>query len=124
MTEVEEIVKTKKKSSTKTKTLESKERQTIIHCTYKPEMAVRIWPSTFLIEKESGRKVKLVTAFNISFAPEWTFATNGNKFTLIFEGLSKGCTQFDLMEIIPLPDPFVVRNIARNQSDVYHINVE
>ncbi len=124
MTEVEEIVKTKKKSSTKTKTLESKERQTIIHCTYKPEMAVRIWPSTFLIEKESGRKAKLLTAFNISFAPEWTFATNGNKFTLIFEGLSKECAQFDLMEIIPLPDPFVVRNIARNQSDVYHINVD
>ncbi len=66
MTEVEEIVKTKKKSSTKTKTLESKERQTIIHCTYKPEMAVRIWPSTFLIEKESGRRAKLLTAFNIS----------------------------------------------------------
>jgi hypothetical protein len=121
MVEIEEIVKTKKKS--KTKPLESEERQTIIHCTYNPESAVRIWPSTFLIEKESGRRAKLLTAFNISFAPEWTFATQGNKFTLIFEGLSKECSQFDLMEIIPLPDPFVVRNIQRTKTDVYNISV-
>ena len=121
MFDVEEITKTKKK----TKTLESEERQTIIHCTYNPINAVRIWPSTFLIEKESGKRVKLITAFNISFAPEWTFAFNGNnKFTLVFEGLSKGCTMFDLMEIIPLPDPFVVRNIARTNSDVYNIRID
>ncbi len=120
MTEVEELIKTKRK----TKTLESLERQTIVHCTYNPQMAVRIWPSTFLIEKESGRRAKLLTVFNISFAPEWTFATNGNKFTLIFEGLSKECTRFDLMEIISLPDPFVVRNIERTQNDVYNITVD
>jgi hypothetical protein len=125
MFDVEEITKTKKKTKKKTKTLESEERQTIIHCTYNPINAVRIWPSTFLIEKESGKRVKLITAFNISFAPEWTFAYNGNnKFTLVFEGLSKGCTMFDLMEIIPLPDPFVVRNIARTNSDVYNLRVD
>jgi hypothetical protein len=123
--EEETITKTKKKSKTQTKTLPEEERQTIVHCTYRPDMAVRVWPSTFLIEKEGGRKVKLITAFNIAFAPEWTHALNGhNKFTLIFEGLSKGCTMFDLMEIIPLPDPFVVRNIARNKSDVYHVQVD
>lgn len=124
MPEVKEKIKTKKKVKAKTKTLHSEERQTIIHCTYNPQMAVRVWPSTFLIEKESGRKVKLLTTFNISFAPEWTFATNGNKFTLIFGGLNKSCTQFDLMEIIPLPDPFVVRNILRTKSDVYNITIE
>ena len=116
-------IKTKKKTKAKTKVSYSEERQTIIHCIYNPEMAVRIWPSTFLIEKESGKKVKLITAFNISFAPEWTFATNGNKFTLIFGGLSKSCTQFDLMEIIPLPDPFIIRNIHRTKSDVYTVHI-
>jgi hypothetical protein len=121
MFETEEITKTKKKA--KTKPLESEERQTIIHCTYNPESAVRIWPSTFLIEKESGRQAKLLTAFNISFAPEWTLATNGNKFTLIFEGLSKECQQFDLVEVIDLPDPFVIRNIQRTKSDVYNLQV-
>jgi len=120
---VKEKTITKKKVKAKTKTLESEERQTIVHCTYNPEAAVRIWPSTFLIEKESGRKVKLITAFNISFAPEWTIATNGNTFTLIFGGLSKGCTHFDLTEVIPLPDPFIVRNIKRNKSDVYTVSI-
>jgi hypothetical protein len=125
MFEVEEEIEIKSKKKTQVKTLEEEERQTIIHCTYHPEMAVRIWPSTFLIEKESGRRVKIITAFNIAFAPEWTFAMNGNnKFTLIFGGLSKGCTMFDLMEVIPLPDPFVVRNIVRNKSDVYQVQVE
>ena len=124
MVETEEKIKTKKKTLAKTKTFQDEERQTIIHCTYNPEMAVRIWPSTFLIEKESGKKVKLITAFNISFAPHWTFATNGNTFTLIFGGLSKSCTQFDLMEIIPLPDPFVIHNIKRNKSDVYNVRID
>ena len=125
MIEVEEEIVTKTKKKTQVKTLEEEERQTIIHCTYNPDAAVRIWPSTFLVEKESGRRVPLITAFNISFAPEWTFAYNGNnKFTLIFAGLSKGCAMFDLMEIIPLPDPFVVSNIVRNKSDVYHVKVD
>ncbi len=108
---------------TEVKFLESEERQTIIHCTYNPMHAVRIWPSTFLIEKESGRRAKLITAFNISFAPEWTIGSLSNRFTLIFEGLSKDCSQFDLMEIISLPEPFVGLNIQRLQSDVYNIRV-
>ncbi len=105
------------------KTLPDNERQTIIHCSYNPEAAVRIWPSTFLIEKESGRRAKLITAYNISFAPEWTFGNQNNSFTLVFEGLSKECSMFNLVEIIPLPDPFEVRNISRNQTDVYNIRI-
>ncbi len=107
----------------KSETLPDHERQTIFHCSYNPEAAVRIWPSTFLIEKESGRRVKLITAFNISFAPEWTFGNTHNYFTLVFEGLSKECSMFDLVEIIPLPDPFEVRNIARNKTDVYSVRI-
>ena len=120
-TEVKEKKQSKKKTVAKTQT--SKERQTIVHCTYNPEAAVRVWPSTFLIEKEGGRRVKLITAFNISFAPEWTFGNTNNCFTLVFEGLSKGCSCFDLVEDIPLPDPFVVKNINRNKTDVYNVNI-
>jgi hypothetical protein len=115
ITETEEIVETA--------TLEEKERQTIVHCVYNPMAAVRVWPNTFLVEKESGKRAKLITAFNISFAPEWTFASTKNEFTLIFEGLSKECTFFDLIEDIPLPDPFVVKDIPRNQTDVYYISL-
>jgi hypothetical protein len=121
-TETKVLKKPKEKLKHKTQT--TKERQTIVHCTYNPLAAVRIWPSTFLVEKESGRRAKLITAFNISFAPEWTFGNENNTFTLIFEGLSKGCALFDLVEDIPLPDPFVVKNIPRNKTDVYNVTLE
>jgi len=114
---------TREKVKRKTKTREDDERQTIVHCVYDPGAAVRVWPNTFLIEKETGRRVKLITAFNISFAPEWTFGRENNQFTLVFGGLSKGCAMFDLVEDIPLPDPFVVKNIPRNKTDVYTINI-
>lgn len=103
------------------KTLESEERQTIVHCTCGDDYAYRIWPSTFLIEQGTGRKAKLLTAFNISFAPQWTL-NDGRGFTLIFEGLSKGCTSFDLVEEIPQAGGFEARNIPRNKMDVYQVS--
>lgn len=105
------------------KTLESEERQTIVHCSCSPQdsEAFRIWPSTFLIDVHSGRKAKLLTAFNISFAPVWTL-NDGKGFTLIFEGLSKDCTVFDLVEEIPQAGGFEVRGIARNKTDVYSVS--
>ena len=105
------------------KTLESEERQTIVHCTLDAELAeaFRIWPSTFLIESGTGRNAKLITAFNISFAPVWTL-NDGKGFTLIFEGLSKDCTSFDLVEQIPQAGGFEVRGITRNNSDVYQVS--
>jgi hypothetical protein len=44
-------------------------------------------------------------------------------FLLIFAALPKSCTQFDLVEDIPEEGGFLVRNIARNKSDVYRINL-
>lgn len=105
---------------TERKTLECDEKQTIIHCNCGEDYAYRIWPSTYLIEKGTGKKAKLLTAFNISFAPEWTI-NNKNGFTLIFEGLSKECSSFDLKEIIPQDGGFEALNIKRNQTDVYRI---
>jgi hypothetical protein len=102
------------------KTLESEERQTIVHCSCGDDYAFRIWPSTFLIEHGTGKRAKLLTAFNISFAPEWTL-NDGKGFTLIFSGLSKGCTRFDLKEIIPEAGGFEVFDIPRNTMDVYHV---
>jgi hypothetical protein len=105
-------------SLTETKILQSEERQTIVHCTCGDDYAYRIWPSTYLLEHGSGRKAQLITAFNISFAPEWTL-NDGKGFTLIFEGLSKDCIMFDLIENIPQEGGFEVRNIVRNNNDVY-----
>lgn len=105
----------------KANTLESEERQTIVHCTVPDELAYRIWPNTYLIERGNGRRSKLITAFNISFAPEWTL-NDGKGFTLIFEGLSRDCTAFDLVELIPQEGGFEARGIARNKQDVYRVN--
>ncbi len=118
MPQTQEI--TEEKTETDIKTLESEERQTIVHCTCGSDDAYRIWPTTYLVEHGTGRKAKLITAFNISFAPQWTLS-DGKGFTLIFEGLSKGCQVFDLIEEIPFDGGFEARNISRNNLDVYRV---
>ena len=114
MIETEELIEVK--------TLESEERQTIVHCSCGDIYAYRVWPSTYLIEHGTGKRAKLITAFNISFAPQWT-VNDGKGFTLIFEGLSKGCAVFDLKEIIPQEGGFEVLKIQRNKSDVYQVSL-
>jgi len=86
---------------------------------------IRIWNSTFLVDAASTAKSKLVHAENISFAPQWTLIPDFTmySFLLIFTALPKSCTHFDLIEQIPQPGGFHVRNIHRNQQDVYHINL-
>jgi hypothetical protein len=106
---------------TEVKTLQSEERQTIVHCSCGEDYAYRVWPSTFLIEHATGRRARLITAFNISFAPQWTL-NDGKGFTLIFEGLSKECAVFDLKEVIPQEGGFEVLGIARNKTDVYQVS--
>lgn len=104
------------------KFFESEEKQTIIHCYCDGDGtdAYRIWPSTYLIEHGSDKRSKLITAYNISFAPQWTL-NNGSGFTLIFEGLSKTCKSFDLIELIPQAGGFKSFNILRNSMDVYKV---
>jgi hypothetical protein len=57
--------------------------------------------------------------------PQWqTLKINATlHFTLVFEGLPTDCTSFDLVEIIPEPGAFEVKNIQRNEQDVYEIQV-
>lgn len=98
--------------------------QTIVHCICGQDAAYRIWQSTYLIEYASNRKAKLLMAFNISYFPYWTLKTKGQKFTLIFEGLSKSCTVFDLKEIIPEDGGFEVKHIIRNKTDVYTVEID
>lgn len=101
------------------------ESQVIIHCTYKGSGAIRIWKSTFLFAKDSSHQSKLVQAENITLYSTWTPVRYGEKksFSLIFTGLPKTCKVFDLIEKIPEPGGFEVRNIIRNISDIYHLEV-
>ncbi len=103
------------------------ERCVIVHCRFFVEemSAIRIWPTTHLIP-DSGRKSKLIKPFNIALMPDWTqhFVLNDFiRFTLVFEGLSKTCKSFYLLEDIREPYAFYTRKITRNRSDVYFTEV-
>lgn len=89
------------------------------------DLLVRIWKSTFLIDHHSSAKPQLLHAENISIAPQWLQVPQGttHNFLLIFGSLPKSCTQFDLVEEIPQPGGFEIRNIQRNETDVYHIDI-
>ena len=103
------------------------EGTTIVHCRINvsaPTLA-RIWSSTFLVE-EDGRKVPLVKAFHISMAPDWSWLMSQNgfvSFTLLFEGLSKGCKLFTLVEDIDQPGGFYSDKIERNKTDIYQVEL-
>ena len=99
-----------------------------VHCYFQNKwenMLIRIWKTTYLVDKGSGTRSRLIHAENISFAPVWTQIPDkaGYSFLLIFSGLPKSCKQFDLVEEIKEPGGFFVQNISRNETDVYHINI-
>ena len=99
-----------------------------VHCYFdnpNKDMLIRIWRSTFLIDKGSGVRSKLIHAENISIAPVWTQIPDKTlySFLLIFEGLPRACQYFDLLEDIPQPGGFEIRNVSRNDSDVYHLDI-
>ena len=99
-----------------------------VHCSFDntwKDALIRIWKTTFLIDKASGSKSSLVHAENISLAPLWTVIPDKrvHNFILVFSALPKTCVLFDLIEEIPQPGGFVVANIQRNTSDVYHVAI-
>ena len=109
------------------KTLHQEENQVIVHVHLRikyPPSRIRIWPNTYLIPREGGASAKMIQCIGISWAPQWMYIFEKScVFTLIFEGLSKDCQVFDLVEDIPLPDPFEFYGIVRNQTDVYHLSM-
>jgi hypothetical protein len=99
-----------------------------VHCYFDnswEEALIRIWKTTFLVDRVSGAKSSLVHAENISIAPAWTVIPDNrvHTFILIFSALPKTCKVFDLVEEIPQPGGFHVRNIQRNGTDVYHVTM-
>ncbi len=117
-------ISTQSETEVQTETMVAEEGQTIVHCICNQDAFYRIWPSTFLIEHGTGKEARLITAFNVTFYPQWTAKTPGQKFTLIFEGLSKECVVFDLREIIPQEGGFEVNAILRNKTDVYTVWID
>ena len=99
-----------------------------VHCYFRntwKDMLVRIWKTTYLVDKSSGSRSGLVHTENISLAPVWTHIPDGKtyEFLLIFSALPKSCQSFDLLEDITQPGGFFIENIPRNETDVYHIDL-
>ncbi len=89
------------------------------------EMLIRIWRTTFLVDRAGGHRAGLVHAENITYAPLWTLVPLklDYSFLLIFSSLPKNCRQFDLIEELPQPGGFFIPGIVRNDRDVYHISL-
>jgi hypothetical protein len=110
------------------KTVVLEQSHVYVHCYFNntvKDMLIRIWKTTFLIDKSSSHRSKLVHIENISYAPQWTIIPENKlyQFLLIFEALPKGCDIFDLLEDIPQPGGFFVADIMRNKKDVYHVYI-
>jgi hypothetical protein len=97
----------------------------IVHCLYQGNGAVRIWPSTYLFDRGSSHRSKLLHAEDITIAPAWTMvgSKGSHRFTLFFESLPKSCSVFDLREVIPQPGAFEITAIRRNREDVYRVEI-
>jgi hypothetical protein len=89
------------------------------------DMLIRIWRTTYLVDRDGGTRSKLIHAENVSFAPMWTMVPDSRNFSflLIFSSLPKSCMQFDLVEEVPTSGGFHVGNIHRNLNDVYHLTI-
>ncbi len=99
-----------------------------VHCHFEnkwQDMLIRIWKTTFIIDRAGGSRSQLIDAENICYAPQWTLIPDNQPFTflLIFPGLPKSCQQFDMLEDISEPGGFFVKNIQRNEQDVYHVDL-
>jgi len=106
------------------------ESQVILHCCIKSDLfleeKIRIWSSTYLVDRSSEHVSKLVHHENISLFPDWTDIPFGKDywFTLVFSGLPKSCKVFDFIELIPQNGGFFQEGIRRNASDVYKIRLD
>lgn len=110
------------------KTQTAEEGQVIVHCSIQSDAwgsGIRVWNSTYLIDRVSGERSELIHFFNITLYPQWLWLepNQNHTFTLIFSALPKGCNTFDLIEVIPQDGGFEVKNITRNREDVYRVKI-
>jgi len=112
-------------------TMPQEEGQVVVHCIYTPVFSfdvgyARIWPSTWLEDRHTDHRSKLVHVEGITLTPEWTRVEpfHSHFFTLIFTPLPADCVFFDLIEdCMGQQGAFIVKNIRRNREDVYYVRV-
>ncbi len=100
----------------------AEEKITILHCTLENDLWIWMWPSTYLVQQD-GQHKRLLHIYNIPFHPDWKVAKAGHQFILLFEGLDSNCVKFDLIEKSEEKGGFIIKDIQRNSTDVYHLLV-
>ena len=99
----------------------------VVHVTVPPYSAelIRIWQSTFLLDRDSTHTSRLIGFERVALYPHWTIIdyTQPHIFKLVFEGMPKQVRSFDLAEIIPEPNGFRIEAIARRPSDIYEVEL-
>ena len=99
----------------------------VVHVRCAPYYAqsLRIWQSTFLLDRDSAHTSSLVGFENISLYPHWLPVPweRPYQFTLYFQPLPKMVRVFDLSEIIPEPRGWYFPAIQRNDTDVYWLDL-
>jgi len=109
--------------------LTQEEGQVIIHCCTKAsiysDLQARVQKTTFLFDLDSDHQSDLIYADNISIAPEWSLIPKGKQraYSLIFSGLPKSCSSFDLLELNEPCRAFFANGIQRNKKDVYFLQL-
>lgn len=103
--------------------------QVILHCLMPapfPMTLIRIWPSTFLLDREGQRVASLVHPEGIPLAPTWMPVWGSYaRFTLIFSGLDKTVTSFRMQEYCNGEGGAMESQwIERNQTDVYQVKLD
>lgn len=107
------------------------EGQTLIHCSYvSKEMYVNggwvnIYPTTIL-QSERGASITMIDAQSIPLAPQKYYFTKCGQlkqFTLLFPKIPADWQTFDLIEKTYSGDGFIVKQIAVNESGVYHVQL-
>lgn len=103
------------------------EKQIFVHCRCDLHgckySRIRIWRTTYLMDKGSECRSNLLFAFNISYYPIWDIIplNRSKSFTLVFGPLPKSCKIFDLIEVTDDSGAFVSYGIPRNGEDVYYL---
>ena len=102
--------------------------QVIVHCKLSSSSegnVARISPSTYLIDRKSNNRSRLIYVEGITIFPFWTEVPTSATlyFTLVLSPLLKSCLIFDFLEQISESGGFHVADILRNSTDVYHIDL-
>ncbi|MBC7863257.1 MAG: hypothetical protein IAF38_09805 [Bacteroidia bacterium] len=122
-------VKISEETKEELKQFSLEEGQVIVHCLFPPnedDFFIRVWQTTFLIDRTSSHKSGLLHAEAITLFPDWTHvpAQTAKRFTLIFSRLPSSCKVFDLVEEIPQSGGFFVNGIVRSSTDVYEVKLQ